>query len=316
MAATPVCSTPTCELILDANTGIFMSFNSAGDGRAVSILRRGFMQLFMDRYFPTPNSTPAPTLKSAKADGEKVAGAYVLSRRGETSFTHLFGLQPIAVTENADGTITVPILVNAAGIPKRWREIKPFLWQEVNGTSLVQATFRDGHVDQIGTEDVGPIVVLQPAEFTLARWNLWLFIGTVAMFALTVLFWPIKAVLRWRYERPLTLTGRARILYRATRIVALIDLIFLAGFPLAFVVLVGNLATHGPQIDWILRGLQILGVVGVIGTVIPVLEFATALRDPARPWWTKASDGLILLAAFATIWFAYSQNLLTVGLKY
>ncbi|HJW40081.1 MAG TPA: hypothetical protein VJ476_02510, partial [Rhizomicrobium sp.] len=258
-----------------------------------------------------------PTLNTAKADGAKVAGAYVVSRRGETNFTRYLNVfQPIIVSVDSAGIVTVPILVDAAGQPKHWREVKPFVWQEVNGKSLVQAKLVDGKVSQIGTDDIGPIVVLMPAPLSLAPWNFYLLVATLAIFVLTVLLWPIKAVLRWRYDRPLALIGRARTLYRLTRVVALVDLAALTGFPLAFLVLTSHLASLPPSIDWLFRGLQLLTLIGVIGTVVPVWEFATAIGDRARPWWTKATDLLIVLAALATVWFAFSQHLLTLGLKY
>jgi hypothetical protein len=271
----------------------------------------------MNRYFPGPKSKPLPTLKSAVADGRTVSGSYVVSRRGDSGFSrYLTLLQPIDVTADANGTLTLPLLSNAAGIPKRWREIKPFVWQEVNGTSLIQARVRDGKVEQIGMDDIGPIVVLLPAGPTAAMWNLILLASSIAIFALAVLFWPIKAVLRWRYDRPMSYDRRGRWLYRLTRVVALIDLVVLAGFPLAFLLMTGYLAQLSPSIDWLFRGLQLLCVVGVLGAVIPVAEFAHAIRDPARPWWTKASDLLLATAALAMVWFAFAEHLLTVGLRY
>ena len=305
------------ELIVDADTGVFISMNSAGQGRAVSIIRRGFMREFMNRYFPAPMTAPLATLPTAKADGEKLVGAYVVSRRGDATFTRVLGIfQPLTIRLNADNTLTIPILVDAAGTPKRWREVQPFVWQEVNGKSLIQAKLKDGAVDQIGMEDIGPILVLQPAGLVGAAWNFYFLVFTLVMLALTVVFWPVKAVLRWRYDRPLALAHGARLLYRLTRVIALVDLVFLAGFPLAFAMLSENLAGSPPGIDWIFRGLQVLGVIGVVGTVAPLAELAIALRDPARPWWTKATDLLIAVAALATVWFAFSQNLLTLGLRY
>ncbi len=305
------------ELILDADTGVFLSLNSAGQGRAVSILRGGFMREFMNRYFPAPSAAPLPTLASARADGEKLAGAYVASRRGDATFARILNMfQPVAISRNADNTLVVSTLIDAAGTPKRWREVRPFVWQQVNGRSLIQAKLKDGAVDQIGMGDVGPILVLQPAGLVAAAWEFYLFAFTLGMLSLTVLFWPVKAVLRWRYDRPLALSGRARLLYRLTRVVALIDLVFLAGFPLAVVAFSEQLAALPPSIDWLFRGLQVLGLFAVVGTVVPLAEFWVAIRDPARPWWTKATDLLIALAALATVWFAFSQNLLTVGLRY
>ena len=145
-------------------------------------------------------------------------------------------------------------------------------------------------LEQIGTDDIGPIIVLLPAGVADGRWNVYLLMATAAMLLLAVLFWPIKAILRWRYDRPFALAGRAAALYRWTRVVALIDLVFLAGFPLGIQVAVSGIATWGPSIDLLWRGLQILGVIGVIGTIVPLWNFAVALRDPARPWWTKATD--------------------------
>jgi CubicO group peptidase (beta-lactamase class C family) len=305
------------ELILDAHTGIFLSFNSAGLSEAAPRLRRAYVKAFMNHFFPAPAATPMPTLNSARADGGKVAGDYVVSRREVSNFGALLALfQPATVWVNDDATISTTLLDTPAHQPKRFREIAPFLWQEVNGTSLLQVKFKDGKVDQIGMDDVGPVMVLQPSGVADAPWNLWLYLGTLAMFAATAIFWPVKAILRWRYERPLALEGRARTLYRATRLVALIDLVFLAGFPIAFAVLQGSLASLSPGIDWIFRGLQVVGVVGILATPVPMMELATAIRDRARPWWTKATDALLVIGVFSTIWLAFSQHLLSLGMKY
>jgi CubicO group peptidase (beta-lactamase class C family) len=305
------------ELILDAHVGIFLSFNSLGIDNAAPRLRRAFVKEFMDHYFPAPKTAPLPTLKTAHADGATVAGAYAVSRRPVSNFAaFLYLLSPVSVNLNRDDTISLSLLETPAHQPKRFREIKPFVWQEVNGTSLVQARLAGGKVEQIGMDDIGPVMVIQPVGLTNAPWNLWLLGGTVGMFALALVFWPVKAVLRWRYGRPLPYTGRALTLYRLTRVVALADLIFLAGFPLAFLVLSDALATHTARIDWLFRGLQLAGLIGILATPIPVLEFVTSLGDRQRPWWTKATDGLLVVAALATIWFAVSQHLLSLGMKY
>ena len=305
------------ELILDQHTGIFLSMNSAGIANAPGHLRRAYVKGFMDRYFPAPKTAPLPTLGTARADGRTLAGDYAVSRRIESNFgAMLYLFSPVSVWVNDDATISTSELDTPAHQPKRFREIKPFLWQEVNGSSLLQAKLVDGKVDQIGMDDTGPVMVLQPVGLANAAWNLWLLLGTVAMFAATVIFWPIKAVLRWRYERPLPYEGRARMLYRATRVVALVDLVFLLGFPLAFLMLMDSLASHTGAIDGIFRAIQAAGVIGILATPIPVLEFLVALRDGARPWWTKVSDGLLVIGALATIWFAFSQHLLGLAMKY
>jgi CubicO group peptidase (beta-lactamase class C family) len=305
------------SLLPAEHVGLFYSANSLGAGGAGARLRRALFNAFMDRYFPAPKTAPLPTLATAHAHGALVAGDYIVSRRAGSNFSSYLSLfQPVTVSLNRDDTISVSLLVTPANVTKTWREVKPFLWQEVNGDSRVQVLMTDGKVREIGMDDVGPIMALLPASFALAQWNTWLLFATLGMLLLSVLFWPVKAVLRWRYGKPMEAVGRARTLYRLTRVVALADFVFLAGWPLAFLVLSGRLAQNGPGIDAIWRVLQLFGVVGVLGTVIVALNFAAALRDSARPWWTKATDGLLLVAALATVWFAFSQHLLSVGLNY
>ena len=305
------------RLIPDVHTGMFLSMNSNGIANAASHLRDMFVKGFMDRYFPAPKAAPLPMLASARADGERIAGAYIVSRRAESNFAALLVLlSPASVWVNDDATISLSLVDTPAHQPKRFREIHPFIWQEVNGKSLVQANMWDGRVAMIGTDEFGPIMALQPAGVANAAWDTWLLFGTLAMFAAAVIFWPVKAVLRWRFQRPLPYEGRARTLYRATRVVALIDLIFLAGFPVVFQLLASAPATHTASIDWLFRGLQLVGLIGVLATPIPILELLTALRDRARPWWTKATDALLVAAALATVWFAFSQHLLGFATKY
>lgn len=305
-------------LVLDANTGIFISVNSSGRDFASGKLRAAYLLGFMARYFPPPPQAAMPTLPSAHEDGQKIAGTYQISRRGETNFMRFVYLfQPFSIALNPDDTITVNALVDFAGHPKKWREVKPFVWREVNGDRYVQAKLRDARIEQVGSDQFGPVVVLQPAPLsTSSAWNTPLLFATLGMLALTVLFWPLKAVLRWRYERPLPLTGRARLLYRLTRLVALLDFVFLAGWPIFLLTVTARLESHGAGSDLVLRAIQVLGVIGILGTPAPVLNFAFGLKDPSRPWWTKASDLLIVLAALATVWFAFSENLLTWSLKY
>jgi CubicO group peptidase (beta-lactamase class C family) len=305
------------SLLLNDHVGLFYSTNTLGANGAGARLRRAWFNAFMNRYFPAPPAKPMRTLASAHDHAMLLAGSYAMSRRAGQSFaSYLSIFQPVWVTRNADDTIGISALVTPAGITKKWREVKPFVWEEVNGDSRVQALVRDGKVTEIATDDIGPIIVLQPAEFRLAAWNLYLLIATAAMFALTLIFWPVKAVLRWRYDRPFALSGRARQLYRLTRLTALADLIFLAGFPLGFLSLTTSLASHSASIDWLWRALQLIGVIGIIGTIAVALNFFAALGDRGRPWWTKVTDALLLVAALATVWFAFSQNLLSVGLNY
>jgi CubicO group peptidase (beta-lactamase class C family) len=306
------------HLILDRNVGLFVSQNSAGKER--SGIRSPLFKAFMDRYFPAPRLGLEPTLKSAKADGALAAGNYETSRNSFSNFMSIGNLlgQP-KLNVNDDGTVSVDALTDFAGTPKKWREVKPFVWREVHGRELLMAERENGQVTEIATDAYPQVFTFRRAPFWQSQaLNLPLFVGTLAMLALTVIFWPIKAILRWRYDRPFALTGRAAMLYRLTRVVALCDLALLGGI-LGFVgyaAATNHLDMLGSSYDWVYRILQAIGLIGVIGVFIPLLEVSEGIGDRARPWWTKLTDILVATACVLSVWYALSLHFLSWSLNY
>ena len=303
-------------LIPDAHVGIFFSQNSAGGEHGM--LRGPLFDRFMDRYFPAPAAPHMPTLKSAKADAARIAGSYLVSRRSDSNFLRIGALMgQTRVSAGEDGIVTVSDIKDTAGTPLQWREVAPLRWQQVHGRHVLIAKEEGGQIVEIASDKIPPIMTLTRAPFwRSAVWSVPLLIATIAMLALTVLFWPIKAILRWRYERPFGLRGQAAWLYRGTRIVALIDLVFLGGWA-AFLTMAGNnLGLLTAASDPLVHGLQLLGMLGTIGVVLPFWDFAASLPDGKRPWWTKATTLLVALACAATLWFGYSECLIGWGVNY
>ena len=94
------------HLITDANTGIFMSFNSAGKEGGVGEARVAIFRAFLDRYFPfTPKDEK--TVADPAKDNARVAGFYVASRRKDSALRLLFQLGQTEVAPQEDKTITV-----------------------------------------------------------------------------------------------------------------------------------------------------------------------------------------------------------------
>jgi len=302
-------------LILDRGVGIYFAQNSAGkQGQSI---RWPLYVAFMDRYFPAPKTAALPTLKTAKQDGALVAGSYIASRRSDSNMLRiaaLFGMTK--VTLNSDNTISSSDELDLAGTPKKYREIAPFRWQQVHGTQQFLAVVKDGAVQRIYTSDLPPILTLTPASFWQGAWNLPLFIAMLAMLALTVVFWPIKAVLRWRYETPFPLHDREATLYWLSRLAALCDVVFLGGFLGLFTYGNVHLEVFSAAYDWAFRLLQAFGILGFVGTVAIVWNFTAGVFNPARPWWTKATDLLMALAGLAFVYFVIADRLITLSLNY
>jgi hypothetical protein len=68
--------------------------------------------------------------------------------------------------------------------------------------------------------------------------------------------------------------------------------------------------------DWIIRLIQFVGLVAVLGTIAPVANVGAVFADPARGWWAKVSSVSIALACLAAIWFVISLKLITLQIAY
>ena len=124
-------------LVLDANVGLFVSYNSAG--RPEHGDARGDLYLkFMDRYFPGA-PTNEPSLATAKADAQSVVGGYKVSRRFETnilSLTTMLGEAKV-LADPKDNTIYLEAFKKENGQPRHFREIAPMLFQSVDGPEKI-----------------------------------------------------------------------------------------------------------------------------------------------------------------------------------
>lgn len=305
------------HLILDQHVGLFLSQNS--QGKPGTAIRGPLFKFFMDRYFPAPALPKETTLKSEKTDGALVAGNYIESRGSFTNLLTIGGLLgQTDASVNDDGTLSVDALKDYAGNAKKFREVKPFVWREVHGSGLLVAKVKDGKVTEIVTDAIPQIVsFLKAPWWQSSKLNMPLFYAMMSMFALTVIFWPIKSILRWRYDEPFPLIGRATTLYRLTRLTAVCDLILFAGV-LGWLTYVGNnhLEMFSPSYDWVLRVFQLFGVLGVLGTIAAVLNVGEAFADSDRPWWTKFTDVLIAASCVLAVWYAFSQHLLVWNLNF
>jgi CubicO group peptidase (beta-lactamase class C family) len=303
-------------LILDAHVGLFVATNSAGG----EDLQRDVFNAFVDRYFHAsqPEPAPTPTLGSALADARQIAGTYENSRRADSSFMiaeEIFNERTIRV--NPDATISLSGSVDANGHLRKWREVAPLRWREVDGMHRLDAIRHNGQVTAIATNTGAPIAVLMPASFwRSATWNVPLFLATLGILVLTVVCWPVAALLRRLFRKPLALAGSAAIAYRLTFIVVMADLIFLCGWSEFLRYTDDHVAAMDSRIDWLLRLLQALGTAGTIGTLAPIYLLAHALRNPSLRWWTKGSAALVAIACTATVWFTFSLNLLSWTLNY
>jgi len=301
------------HLLLGANVGFFVSYNSAGKGEVSG--RTILFEKFLDRYFPyTPPAAQA--VSSAKEDAQLVAGSYVGSRRGETTFLKVLEVlgQP-KVVFNADGTLTLTDLLKGAnGEPKRYQEIAPLLYREMNGQDLIGF-----HKNSNGRMELSidyPFFVFEQASTANSKgFNLMILISCLIVIVLAVAFWPVGAAIRWHYGTKLDLTAPEKRLRLIVRLLCMLDLAFVLGW-IIFISGTDNIENLSRSRDPFLYILEILGVVAALGTLATLLNAFRSWTKEGKWIWAKLFDAALALACVGFTWFIWHWNLINFNLRY
>lgn len=302
------------HLVPDQNLGFFVSYNSAGNSSGLGDSpRANLWEAFLDRYYPY--AMPATTSASAKDDARAAAGTYVLSRKSENSFLKVASiLQQFNVSPVGDGDIEVPQLTGPNGKPKRWQGVGPMTFQERDGQDkLIFKPGQDGRMEMILPY---PFFIGQRIGALQNGKLLSLVLGASLVFMLaTLILWPITWFVRWHYGRELELAPTERLLRVLVRVVFALDLIFIVA--LAALVSYGltNLEVFSDRGTMWFRIVQIIGVLGALGTLV-ALANAIVMWTRRRSFWMKLQSFVMLLACLGVLWFTFAANLLSFTSHY
>lgn len=305
------------ELFLDDGIGIFVSMNSSGRDGATGIIRGNLVRGFADRYLPGPKArAPALDAVQAKLHAQQMVGHYDSSRRPQSNLLSLVNmLGQVKVVANEDGTISVPLAMGANGVPKKWREISPYLWQDVAGSDRLAADVVDGQVTRFSMEPYAPIMVFE----RLSTWralSLPLLVASLAVLLLTVLAWPVSALVRRYYGVPYALSGTDARAHRLVRLAALAVLLSVGG-ALGFVVaMLSNLEMTGASSDLWINLLRLFATVALpVGAAIAVWNAWQVLRGRRR-WLAKLWALLLALSCLFLLWIGFANHLIGYGAYY
>jgi CubicO group peptidase (beta-lactamase class C family) len=307
-----ICFHSDLHLIPDAGLGFFMSYNSAGKGEISP--RSAVWNQFLDRYFPyTP---PAATMVPNSEDVRMVSGDYIISRRSQTTILSLLTLLgELKVSQNTDGTISASAFKELSGQPKHFREIAPLLFREVNGQSLLGFK-RDDSGRLVMAIDF-PFMVFQKARwFESSLFNMIILIGSLSVFALTLLLWPVAALVRRHYGRKLDLSPAERRWRLLVRMVCAVDLAFVLAFLAALSGASDDPSKLNRGLDPVLHIVELIGFVGVLGTLAALYNSSRFWNYRDRWWWAKIHHAGIALACLGFSWFVLHWHVLHWGLNY
>jgi hypothetical protein len=299
------------HLMPDTKLGFFVSYNSAGKGDISP--RTALWNHFLDRYFPyTPPAVAKPA--SASADAATVAGRYVTSRRSQTNFLKVSSmLDEITVTPEDNGEIKVDALKDFTGEVKKWQEISPLVYRAVSGQELLG--FRRDEQGHLQLVPNFPAVVYQRASFLHdKKVNQPLLLICLVIMALTLLFWPVGAVIRRHYHQRLEMETPQRRGRLWIRLVCALNIIFVVAMLQTFSN--AEAGAFNEKLDLHINLIQAIGVLGALGTVLVLIACLRSWRDPNQWIWAKVWNLLVLLACVGFTWFVLYWNLLDFSKNY
>jgi hypothetical protein len=310
------------HLILDVNTGFFISYNSKGIGD-LGLDRQRLLQMFMDRYFPATSHASGAAPKStdeAATSASDVAGIYLGTRRWESSVLKLIALFPapngqVEVSIEPDKTIRIDGFEDAAGEPLKFRQIASLLYEDAeNHQRLAFRRGWDGKMQmQVGAPDE---IFIQVHAWQRKPLSYLVLIVGLSVVVLAVVSWPVAALLRKHYARDLTLSVSEGALRIAIRVVSVLFCILLLGWAAVFVV---SLQDFVRIMTGLGRWIMVFGVVGifcVLGTVFLWWKVLQACRGTDVRRWVKVHGVVVALACTGLLWFALLWNLMNFNTHY
>jgi CubicO group peptidase (beta-lactamase class C family) len=307
------------HLFLKENTGFYVSFNSGGKEGASHHLRLAMFSDFADRYFPGPRLETRVDDATAKQHAQMMSGDWIGSRGAESTFFSVIGLiGQTKVTVGEKGELLIPDIKDLAGQPIKWVEIAPFVWQDANGHDLLAAKVVDDKVTRFSFGLLGPFEVYLRADG--ARNGAWLtpaLCVSLAVLLLTVLFWPITAIVRRQYRARLDLSARELRVYRAGKLGALLMLLAISAWAFSIVSMFSDLNKTTEAFDPVLRFDQIFGFFAFVGGFVLILwNLWTVWRVGNRRWPAKLWSIALALSGVVVLWVAFAFHLISWGVNY
>ncbi|MEO3865867.1 serine hydrolase domain-containing protein [Rheinheimera fenheensis] len=301
------------KLLPDFNTGIFVSISGIGKDGAAYKLRPAIINRFIDRYFPCFSCTEVNDQTEVLADSEiraaKVAGNYISSR---TSFDTLLQVgnlfQQLSVTALPNGDLLIPAFAQPSGQPWIWREISPYLWQQIGGQEKISVSLdANDNVIKLSTSSLAPIASWMPAT---AQQNSSVHLLLLSLSALTALGALINLIAEKYICVRYSLTLEKAKFYAHSRIAALMLLLALASWGLVLTMMSQLNAS-----DLVIRIAQLLTLASIVGTFFTGRYTFAQLRHGTGKW-KKLRALLLLLGSIYFALLTISNGMLGLSLNY
>ena len=307
------------HLFPDDHVGLYMSFNSAGREGGSHVARQALFDYFLARYFPGPAPAVSQvTPETAAAHARAIAGYYDDSRRADRSFLRILSLiAPDRVQVDKDNLITFSLIKDRNGEVRKYREVEPFVWRDVNSNWRLAAKTDNGRVTRLSVDEVSPFMVFEPFPwYRSPAWQRPAAIVALLVCLVTALWWPIAAIVRRRLRAPLTLAPRAARARRQARIAAAALTVMSLAWVALILIGLSTLNLFSPALDPVLIILYLLSVVAFIGGTVLMLWSTYVTWTEPRPWTARVWSLLLALSALVLLQIAWTYHFMSFVTHY
>lgn len=312
-AGDTICFHSDLHLIPEKNMGFYISYNSAGKGEISP--RSALWEKFLNRYFPY--EIPNEKVSSAVQHAKELGGHYLTSRRMEGGILHVLSLlEEMTVSPQKDGTLEIDAFKNLNGKPKRWQEIKPYVFREVNGQDLIIFKHPDGSsTPRLITRF--PVFVFDKVSWSKnSNFLIILFVCSVLILLLNLILCPIVAWIRRHYGITLKLSVSEKRWRTIVRVICAVNLLFVIGFVIILAQADSNLSILNTKMDFWFHLVQIAGLIGILSTVLTIYAAYLFAKNSENGKWLKFQYTIVALGCISFAWFVLQNHLLDFSLHY
>jgi hypothetical protein len=138
----------------------------------------------------------------------------------------------------------------------------------------------------------------------------------LAALVLTVILWPIAALVRRRYGARLALDAGSLRAYRWSKIAALLIVAAMGLWALVIAAMIKDNNNLTAKFDPILRAAQLFTFVAVVGGLAVMLWNLGVVWSGNRRWPAKTWSVVLALSSFAVLWFVFVCHLVGTSVNY
>jgi hypothetical protein len=258
---------------------------------------------------------PAAT---AREHARTMAGSYTNSRGGFTNFLRILDFMgQVKMGVGEKGELVAPAVTGTAAQPRKWVEIAPFVWRDVNSNERIAAKVENGRVVRWSFDTISPFMMFDRTPwYRDSSWLLPVLLAAIGIILLTGVAWPSGALSRRRYKAAHPLEGRPLQAQRLTYLFCWLALLALILWATFITIGFNSLTLLSGPLDWLLYLTQFLSLVAFIGLAVLALWNAWLKWKTRRGWFARIWSILLVIGALTLLWVALAFHLIGFGTHY